>query len=195
MQEFSEPLFARTLLSNAGRTSVVIMDRPKVINWLLEHREYWDLSRFEIAEKMREAKLISRKTYWADIKVSRLIREARVQAGEAVLPPKVVSKKHDHKCTDCYRAITCYTVECPYPKAVQCEACKEGLVATDKGECRFELEPLHCAKCGVLIEALGTCDDFAYCAKHALGEDHEKTGDTVWSPKNGSYSGMQRSRV
>lgn len=32
-------------------------------------------------------------------------------------------------------------------------------------ECRFDLKPLRCTKCGAYMGELGTCDDVAYCGK------------------------------
>ena len=56
-------------------------------------------------------------------------------------------------------------------------------------ECKFDLKPLHCAKCGAYIGELGTCDDVAYCG-HCDGaglkpwvEDGTIMGvDTVYQP-------------
>lgn len=144
---------------------------------------------------MREAQLISRKTSFWDVNTGKLIYEARVQGGE-IKPPGPLSKTHHHRCPDCGGAPVCYTVKCPYPKEVQCEACKYGAVIDGK-ECRFELELMHCAKCGAPVIGLGTCDDIAYCALHTIaGDDGERADyDEVLSPKGGSRSMYRRTHV
>ena len=48
------------------------------------------------------------------------------------------------------------------------------------GECRFDLKPLHCAKCGAFIGQLGTCDDVAYCGKcDSAGLKPSQDDDTI----------------
>lgn len=172
------------------------MNRPEVINWLLGHREYWQHPSLDLFRLMREAGLISRKTSCWDVKTDKLIREARIQCGEIIPQKGPVSEEHYHKCPDCGGTPVCYTVRCPYPKEVQCEACKYGAVI-DRKECRFELEPMHCAKCGAPVIGLGTCDDIAYCRLHTIvGDDGGRADyDEVLSPKGGSRSGYRRTHV
>lgn len=72
--------------------------REKKIQWLVDHYDLWNSwSVFDettkkeqrrLVEGMRDAGLISKSTYWLDINLVRLIREARQKMNRERLLPK-----------------------------------------------------------------------------------------------------------
>ena len=55
-------------------------------------------------------------------------------------------------------------------------------------ECRFELKPLHCSRCGAFLNEEGTCEDeqgafCGPCSVEYFGLENIKTDkDIVWQP-------------
>lgn len=89
------------------------MDRPATINWLLEHRDLWSQGQRAIVSALKNAGLISQKTYVFDVKVEKLILAARIQSGEVKL--RTLTKPHHHTCNRCYGWHFCRQPECPHP--------------------------------------------------------------------------------
>lgn len=52
------------------------VDRDDRVQWLRQHPEVWNLSRPELVGYMKQVGLLSKKTYWKDVNLYNLLREA-----------------------------------------------------------------------------------------------------------------------
>ena len=98
------------------------MSKQAAYDFLKEHRELWHLPSAEIFHAMRNAGVISAKTYVHDVKVENIITRIRRDSGEIRRRPKV----HWHWCPTCYSQIPCSAAPCPHAKRAECGPCMRG---------------------------------------------------------------------
>lgn len=81
-----------------------VSSRIDKIIWLLEHQDLWigfpsgvagDPRYKEIVDKMKEDELISNSTYWPDVKLHKLISEARKMRREGKWKKKEITMSNE----------------------------------------------------------------------------------------------------
>jgi len=178
------------------------MNRKLVIDWLLEHRDYWNLSRFDLVPIMQQEGLLSRKTNIYDVNIGKLIDEAKIFCGEKKPPVFYGNIEHEHSCPECGISYECVTPECPYPEAYRCGRCFrfEPPIGGSPALCRFEERPLYCNECRSFIGELGTCEDHAICrncekTQYGTPREVKRKSDVIYSPEGGPRSQLKPARV